>query len=89
MKTFVETTASTEVGRRRLNQERAVIDLMELICELMEKDGVTRSDLAIRLGRTRGAISQFFNGRPNVTLCTVSDVFTALGYTMQFRVVKD
>ncbi|WLD10858.1 helix-turn-helix transcriptional regulator [Planctellipticum variicoloris] len=40
---------------------------------------MTRSELADRLGKSKGHITQILDGTANLTLRTVSDVFFALG----------
>ena len=62
------------------NQERSILDTTELICDVMQKSGVTRADLADLLGKTRGYVSQLLDGTANMTVRTISDVFTVMGY---------
>ncbi|MBI1903672.1 MAG: helix-turn-helix transcriptional regulator [Planctomycetia bacterium] len=64
---------------RLWHQERTILDITETICELMEKKRITRSDLAKRLGKTKGYITQLLDGRTNMTIRTISDVFAVLG----------
>ena len=59
-------------------QERAIFEITERICELMAKQGISRADLAGRLCTTRGYISQLLDGTRNMTIRTVSDVYFAL-----------
>jgi transcriptional regulator with XRE-family HTH domain len=77
--TLSEQIAATEEGRRLLQQEGAILEVTELICELMEKKRVSRSELARRLGKTKGYVTQLLDGETNMTLRTIADVFTALG----------
>ena len=65
------------------NQETAILDTTELICALMKEGGVSRSDLASRMGTTKGNITQILDGSRNMTIRTVSDVLTHLGH--EFR----
>ncbi len=60
-------------------QEKLIFDLTEELCRYMEENGVTRSELAERMGRTRGFVSQILNGGRNFTLRTLADVIRALG----------
>jgi transcriptional regulator with XRE-family HTH domain len=85
MTTFVEKVVSTEAGERGFNREWAILELTELICEVMEREGVTREELARRMGRSKGFVTQLLDGRANMTIRTVADVFTALGRTIHFR----
>jgi transcriptional regulator with XRE-family HTH domain len=69
----------SEEGMRVWQQERAIFEVTELICELMDSENVTRTELANRLNKTKGYISQLLDGQTNMTVRTISDVFTALG----------
>jgi transcriptional regulator with XRE-family HTH domain len=62
-----------------LEQERFILDATEMICELMIEAGVSKSELAARLGKTKGFVTQLLSGNRNFTLRTLSDVLVALG----------
>ncbi len=83
MKSWVDSLAQTKDGLRLLQQEHAIIEATELICAIMKEDGVTRSQLAQRLGKTRGWVTQLLDGAANMTLRTAADIFTALGYELR------
>jgi transcriptional regulator with XRE-family HTH domain len=83
-KTLSQEIASTEEGRRLLQQESAIMEVTELICEIMEEENVSRSELSDRLGKTKGYITQLLDGRANMTIRTIADVFGALGGTLHF-----
>lgn len=68
--------------------ERAILEVTELICELMEREGVRRIDLADRLGKTKGYITQLLEGR-NMTIRTISDICFALGFELHFSASKE
>jgi Helix-turn-helix len=51
-----------------LEQEHLILDVTEMIVELMNERGVTRSELADRLGKTKGHVSQLLSGSRNLTL---------------------
>jgi len=84
-KTLSQEIASTKDGNRLLQEERAILEVTELICELMEETGVSRSELAKRLGKTKGYITQLLDGRANMTIRTIANVFGALGRAVHFR----
>ena len=63
-----------------LAQEEFILGATELIFELMEKTGVTKAELARRVGRTRGYLTQVLDGNRNMTLRTLAELTTALGY---------
>jgi len=83
--TLTETLTATPEGMRLYQQERAILEVTELLCEIMEEERVTRSELATRLGKTRGYVTQLLAGRANMTLRTISDVFGALGRAVHFQ----
>lgn len=53
-------------------------DFYHLILSRMEKEGIKKSDLAKRLGRTRSAISQMFNKNPNLTIKKMVEIADSL-----------
>jgi transcriptional regulator with XRE-family HTH domain len=83
-KTYIEEATSTPEGMRRFQRERAVESVTTLICDLMDEQEVSRSQLADRLGKTRGWVTQLLDGERNKTVRTLSDVFCALGHSLEF-----
>lgn len=67
-------------------QERAILEVTELICRLMEEQKVSRADLAKCLDRPEGYITRLLDGRASMTVQVISDVFVALGHVVHFRV---
>ncbi len=80
--TLSDQVTSTKSGMRDWQQERVILDVTEAVCELMDDRGVTRAQLARRLGKTPGFVSQLLDGEANMTLRTASDLFTALDACM-------
>lgn len=64
---------------RLFQQERSILEVTELIESLLEEQHVTRTELARRLGRTKGWVTQLLDGEANKTIRTVADVFAVLG----------
>ena len=83
--TLTEKLTKTADGMRLYQQERAILEVTELVCQLMDEQDVSRSELATRLGRTKGYITQLLDGRANMTVRTISDVFTALDRAVHFQ----
>ena len=81
-KTLTQEIAATEKGKRLLHQERAILAVTELICAIMDENGVSKTELAARLGKSKGYISQILDGTANMTIRTIADVFTVLGKTL-------
>lgn len=79
-------TSMTEVERftrdpenmRLYQQERVILETSDLISDLLDRTGITKADLAERLGRSKSYVTQLLNGRANMTLRTISDVMWAL-----------
>lgn len=71
---------STPTGARIWQQERSIFETTELICELMDRHGVSRSELARRLGKSKGYVTKLLDGSVNMTLRTISDVYFVLGF---------
>jgi transcriptional regulator with XRE-family HTH domain len=83
-KTAVEKFVSTPEGMRDFQQERSIEEVTGLICKIMARDGVSRSQLAKRLGKSPGWVTQLLDGERNKTVRTLSDVFVALGRSLHF-----
>lgn len=62
---------------------RLEVEITELICELMEKQGVNRAELARRLGTSPPYVTKVLRGETNMTLKTISDFFFALGRSVR------
>ena len=75
--------SSTE-ARRLLKQEELIIEVSELLAGAIEESGIQRIELAERLGKSKGFVSQVLSGGRNLTLRTVSDLADALGKTISF-----
>ena len=65
--------------RRLLAQEELILEVTETLCELLEKEKTSRKELADRLGKTKGFVSQLLKGGRNLTLRTVADILHVLG----------
>ncbi|MFQ5424459.1 MAG: helix-turn-helix domain-containing protein [Phycisphaerae bacterium] len=83
--TLTERLTRTPEGMRLYQQERAIQELTDLACELMKEQEVSRSELAQRLGKTKGYITQLLDGSTNMTVRTISDLFTALDRALHFQ----
>jgi len=66
--------------RRLLAQEELILEVTEVLCGLLEEEKLSRKELADRLGKTKGFVSQLLNGGRNLTLRTVADILHVLGY---------
>ena len=80
--TWVEKHTADPERMKAFQQERLILEVTELISRLMEEQSVSKTQLADRLGKTKGYITQLLDGRANMTLRTVSDVLFVLGRTL-------
>ncbi len=83
--TYEEFESSSVQRRRLLRQEELILAITEAISELLEETGVSRADLARRLGKSKGFVSQILAGDRNLTLRTIADVFDALGHALSIE----
>ena len=74
-----------EAYERLLCQERLILDVTESLAGALEDGGVTRAELARRLGRTPGFVSQLLGGGRNLTLRTIADIAAALSLRPSFK----
>ena len=65
--------------QRLLAQERLILDATEAIVGLLDEQNVSRQDLAARLGKSKGFVSQLLSGERNMTLRTLADLGYVLG----------
>jgi antitoxin component HigA of HigAB toxin-antitoxin module len=63
---------------RLVEQETLIFEATELISELIEEYGVSRKELAEKLGRSKGFVTQVLSGDRNMTLRTLADFAFAL-----------
>jgi len=64
--------------RKHYQQEKLILDVTELITKQMKKNKVNKTQLANLLGVGNSYVTQLLDGTSNMTLRTISDVFTAL-----------
>jgi transcriptional regulator with XRE-family HTH domain len=65
---------------RLVAQEALILDATETIVGLLEEQGISRRELATRLGKSKGFVSQLLSGERNMTLRTLADLGYVLGY---------
>ncbi len=73
---------------KMMAQGDLIMEVTETLCELLEKEGVSRKELADRLGKSKGFVSQLLNGGRNLTLRTVADILHVLGYKVSLTLQK-
>lgn len=76
---FTAEEQCTEEHRKNSSSEELTFDVTEEILIIMEDKGITKKDLADKLGKSKAYISQLLSGSKNMTLRTLSDLCFALG----------
>ena len=66
--------------------EGPIVQFTEDVCVLMDKQGVSRAELARRLGTSRAYITKLLGGDANFTLETMTKVAMALGAAVHVHV---
>ncbi len=80
---------SSVQNKRFLRQEELILKMTVALCEAMDREGITKTELASRLGKTKGFVSQVLAGGRNLTLRTIADVADALGCKIHVQAVKE
>jgi transcriptional regulator with XRE-family HTH domain len=75
---YFESKYSSEPERRRYAQNSLIVDTAIAIDKALESSGIKQKDLATRLGRSEGYVSQVLSGGANLTLRTLADFAYAL-----------
>lgn len=68
-----------EEDRRLMEQEDLIFDVSQLLWEILEESGISRAELARRLGTSKSYITKLLRGYSNLTLRSLADIFSALG----------
>lgn len=76
-------------NRQLLRGEELIVEVTEALSEVMEEEGVNKTELADRLGNTKGFVSQLLTGGRNLTLRTLASLADALGYRVQIVLSKN
>jgi transcriptional regulator with XRE-family HTH domain len=87
--TILDEYLKDEEFRRLFAQEDLILEVTETLCELLEKEKISRKELADRLGKSKGFISQLLNGGRNLTLRTVADILHVLRYRASLTPFKE
>ncbi|HLX06715.1 MAG TPA: helix-turn-helix transcriptional regulator [Thermoanaerobaculia bacterium] len=64
---------------RGLGQEELIVEVTEALARALAASGLAKSELAARLGKTKGFVSQVLGGGRNLTLRTLADFAGAIG----------
>jgi len=86
-KSAVEELLETQDGRREFAKEELAVEATEVISELMQKEKVSKSELAKRIGKSKSYVTQLLSGSRNMTMHTFAEMLFALEYKAQLRAV--
>lgn len=87
MKSFFDAVINESVANQKLSARRElVINVTEDILIALEKKGLSKSDLAKRLGKSRAYVSQILDGNRNMTLGSLSDICYELGVKPDIKI---
>jgi transcriptional regulator with XRE-family HTH domain len=88
---FTDEERCDDQNNRIYAGEELTFNVTEELLIIMEDKGITKSQLAEKLGKTKAYVSQLLSGSRNMTLRTLSDLCFALGVTpsVDFQEIED
>jgi len=84
-KTYIQKANEDRNEHRLFQREWSNEAVTGLLCEEMERQGVTRAQLADRLGVTRSAVTQLLDVDNNKSVYKLSDAFFELDQSLEFH----
>jgi transcriptional regulator with XRE-family HTH domain len=66
--------------------EKLSLAVTEELARVMREKGITKKELAERLGVSKARVSNILNGSPNLTLRTLATLSTALESEVRFEI---
>ena len=82
---FGDVKSQSPEYQRLYRQEGLILDVTEQIWEVMNRQEITRQDLAYRMNCSKSNVTQTLNGSRNMTLRTLSDMAAALECDLTIR----
>lgn len=76
---WISELIENENGVSKLLFERTMMEVTELICKDMERNKVTKSNLAKMLNKSESYVTQLLDGNINLTLKELSEIMALLG----------
>jgi transcriptional regulator with XRE-family HTH domain len=86
MRAIHKRLTATAAGRLAFEQGRVVIEATENLARAMGAAGVSKAELARRMGVKPPVVSTMLGGNRNFTLATLAHAFHVLGYSMHIGV---
>lgn len=83
---YLSTHLADDQKRRRYVQNSAIVDAAVELNRALEFAGISQRELAERLGKSEGFVSQVLSGGSNVTLRTLGDFAWGLNCSFEFTI---
>jgi len=83
MTQLTEWVNATPERQREFAEERLIVDAAEELWSAMEREKVSKSDLARFLGKSKAYVTQTLSGSRNMTLRTFASLAHFLGYDVE------
>ena len=68
--------------------EELILAVAVAISQELERQGVNKAELARRMGRTRGHVTQLLSRGRNLTLASVAEMASALGRKVEVKLTE-
>lgn len=88
MDSYVDKLLKDLDQRRLLAQDRFIVEIVARLCEYMERNNISRAELARKVGKDRSFVSQVLSGERNFQVRTLADMIYALGADLQFSLAE-
>ena len=76
---WLERELPREEDQRDYAQERAIVGVTESVVCAMQEAGLNQTQIAARIGKSRGHVSRLLDGTRNMTLRSLADMLWACG----------
>lgn len=73
-------------GLRLFQQEGAILEFTELVCELLERTKTSRTELAKSLKMPKQRLNAILAGGVDITIREMADIFTSLNHELGFNI---
>lgn len=87
MKTQYDVMMENPEFRRQVKVETLVAEAAEVVAKLMAERGVSKAELARKLGKSRAWVTQLLSGRANMTVRTLAEVVYTLDAEVKLKTV--
>jgi ribosome-binding protein aMBF1 (putative translation factor) len=85
VESWVKFLTKTPENERLLAQEDAILQVTERICKLMKEQGVSKAQLARKMGIRVANLNYILDGEAHMSIRTVSDLFFHLNHVFEIR----